>query len=249
MTLWEEQISADKQRSYATAPHAANPPTTVDLASSKSTTPKKGVSLLSLNTPGTLLATKSDATSTTAWIWSLQTGKPVAVLIHHSPIKALTWHPSQPDLLMIHCAIPDPTLHFWKKDWDPLALALPLANASGSRLEANWLASANDDTFALMLSSATNSVIVELSRTGELILPKAQPAGEREGEQHAFKCSESGPEDMFDEGESLNFSPVRFDAMTAGYGSLEGVMDGDGMGESAMVEDTFDYRKPLRVPG
>ena len=60
-----------------------------------------------------------------------------------------------------------------------------------------------------------------------------------------LRCSGSGPEDMFDEGQSLDFSPVRFDAGTAGYGSLEGVIDaeGMGMGESGLVEDTFRWRR------
>ena len=236
--IWEEQINANNDRSYKVTSQPASPPSSSSFA--KSVSPKNGISLMVANHDGTLLVTRNDACPTTAWIWSLQTGKAITVLIHHSPIRQLTWSPSQSTVLLIHCAIPEPAIHLWNSDWnEPIAMTLPLEKADG-RLEASWLQSCKEDTFNVMLSSPTRSATARISGTGQL-LPHMEEAGER------LKCSGTGPEDMFDEGNSLELSPIKIEA-TAGFGSLNDSGSAFSMGDEG-IDDTFHYRRQVKATG
>ena len=199
--IWEEQIKADNLRNYALSAHPASPPSSALF--SKIVPAKTGISIMALNSNQTILATKSDSAPTTAWIWSMKTTKPVTVLIHHSPIKQLAWHPSQHDLILIHCVIPEPTIHVWKANWDsPKALTLPLESTTG-KLEASWLQCNEDEKYNVLLCSQTSSVIAQISADGDLV-----PFIPQTVEESAF--NEAGPEDMFDEGNSLDLSPIKF---------------------------------------
>ena len=235
--VWEEQINGNNKRSYKPAPQPVTPPSSQFFA--KSTPPKQGISLMVANYDGTLLVTRDDAVPTTAWIWSLRTGKAITSLIHHSPIQHLTWNPSQP-VLLIQCAIPEPSVHLWRAAWDePIALTLPLETSNG-RFEAGWLQSGDDDKLNIMLSSLTRSMTIQISCAGQL-LPLVEDAEEK------LKCSGTGPEDMFDEGNSLELSPIKIEA-TAGYGSLNDVGSAFGMGDEG-IDDTFHYRRQVRATG
>ena len=234
--LWEEQINAHGERTYKIASQPAHPPSAS--SSAKTAEGKRGVSMMVPNQNGELLVTKCDAAPTTVWIWSLQNGNLVAVLIHHSPIRQVMWHPSHLDILLIQCTIPEPAVHLWKRAWDePLVLKLPLQKASG-KIEASWLQSRNDDTLNIILTSMTQSVTAQISGAGQL-LPYIEEVGSE------LKCNGSGPEDMFDEGNSLDLSPVKLEA-TAGFGSLNGLTSGSGSADEA-IDDTFQYRKQIKA--
>ncbi|KAG8528956.1 uncharacterized protein KY384_006645 [Bacidia gigantensis] len=233
--IWEEQLKAGMERSYALAAHPANPPSSS--AITKSLPAKQGVSVMALNSDQTMLVTRSDAAPTTAWLWSMKTLKPITVLIHHSPIRHLNWHPQQPDLLLIHCAFQEPTVHFWKSNWDsPLAIKLPLERAAG-RLESSWVQSNDAENFSVLLSSSVSSIVSRISAAGELV--HVNNASHTKTE---MMIDEAGVEDMFDEGNSLEFSPVRFED-TMGYGTLNDLGRSNLGTTEAIVDDTFHYRR------
>lgn len=243
MDIWQEQLDASGFRSYIAAPQPASPPTSISLT--KISTPTHGVSIIAINNDGTLMATKDDFVPTTVWLWSLQTGKSVAVLIHHSPVKQVLWHPQQIDLLLIHCAIPEPAVHLWKSTWAaPQVVALHLER-TGGRLEASWLQSPEDNSFILMLSSTHQYTKASLSSNGEIIpeLPCFKGAARSRG---------TGVEDMFDEGNSLDLSPIKLahDETMEVHEGFEGGNDHSGssfgMGNE-MVDDTFHYRRHVKA--
>jgi len=238
ITVWQEQINAAKQRSYVLAPQPASLPTSASLA--KTMTPKHGISMMILSQDGALLATKNDSCPTTAWIWSLQTGRTIAILIHHCPIKQLIWHPTIPDLLLMHCAIAEPTMHIWKADWEvPRTITLPFARANG-RLEVSWLQSLNDHTLRVMISSAHQYATAEISESGELLAgaPNLEGGG----------AAVAGAEDMFDEGNSFDLSPVKFGATGASARLTNDTDSGFGLNDE-LLDDTFHYRRQIKASG
>ncbi|KAL8689760.1 MAG: hypothetical protein Q9224_004571 [Gallowayella concinna] len=182
------------------------------------------------NASGDLLASTSSDTPSTIWIHSLESGRALTTLIHHSPIKALHWHPVLPDLLLIHCAIPEPTVHLWRAGWhSPRIQTLPLKAPVG-KLKVAWL-SCGDEKVRFVLSSNNQSALGQLHYTGE------------EDPWHAGGDSfaRMGPEAMFDEGHSIDLSPVKpeADGLPTNTPTVELTAE---LGQTTEVQDTFHYR-------
>lgn len=156
-----------------------------------------GVAFIEYNINGSLLATRDDSTPSTVWIWSPQLPSAIAILIHHFPVKRVRWHPNIANLLLIQCNLVDPVIHLWNAAWEaPKVIRLPLDKLEG-KIEANWLHDEAIDMHMLMLGNAHNYVIGQISRNGELAsLPDE------------IEMTGAGPEDMFDEGNSLDLCQV-----------------------------------------
>ncbi|KAL8673678.1 MAG: hypothetical protein Q9168_001893 [Polycauliona sp. 1 TL-2023] len=218
--VWQEELSASRSRSYAQAKQPATSPSHDEFQATKKKS--SGIALMEFNRPqGDMLASSSSDTPSTLWIRSIEPSSchTMTALIHHSPIKALLWHPVVEDLLLVQCAIAEPTVHLWKADWsEPKILSLPLKAPAG-KFRATWLAS-DADRIRLMLSNAEQSAIKQFTHHGEEVI---DPIGRL------------GPEAMFDEGNSLDLSSVeRHDTPAIGL-STE-------LGQTLEVEDTFHYR-------
>ena len=245
--VWQEQITESKDRSYTVAPQPASPPTSSSLA--KASSPTHGISILSFNADSTLIATKADSIPTTVWIWFLRTGKPAAVLIHHSPVKHISWH-EKSDILLIHCAIPEPAVHLWSPAWAAPRIVLLPIETQGSRLEASWLQSSDNDSSRIMISSTHQYATARIANsTGELVpdVPSINNSAVSLGDV-------AGAEDMFDEGHSLDLSPIKIahdETM-----EVQGGIGGDnnqsgsrfGMGNE-VIDDTFHYRRHVKAGG
>ena len=124
---------------------------------------------------------------------------PISVLIHHASVKNLQWHPDQDGLLMIHCVIEDPVLYICNSESDdePMIRKMPLEKPGG-RTEANWLCDAPKDKPRLMLANAENYTVqyaFEEDETSDLPSVADIVGVERE--------------DMFDEGNSMDLSPIK----------------------------------------
>lgn len=165
------------------------------------------------------------------------------VLIHHLPVKQIIWHPSQPDLLLIHCAIPEPVIHLWKTTWHaPLIVTLPLRRVRG-RLEASWLKNSDNGNFNIMISSANQYTTTRISSDGEIIAEAVRP-------EAALVSMETGAEDMFDEGNSLDLSPIKISHSTVEVSGYEDGVDHSGSGfgfTEDMLDDTFHYRRHVKA--
>ena len=143
----------------------------------------------------------------------------------------------QYDLLLMRCVIPEPSVHIWKSAWDhPKVITLPMEKVSG-RLEASWLQSPHSDTYRILLSSQTQSTITEVSHTGEIVTAVSDP-------EIGAKSTATGAEDMFDEGNSIDLSPIKFEGSNGAYFPGSGFdMTDDG------IDDTFQYRRQARAMG
>lgn len=244
---WEEQINADKERSYTETLQSVDPPRSETFAKAN-VTPRRGVSVISFNLDDSMVATKSDSWPTTVWIWSVLVGQLVATLIHHSPVKHVEWHPKINDMVLVHCAVPEPVVHIWRKSWiAPKVLSLPLARATtAGKTGATWLQSTSSDNNVaiVMLSSFQHYATARISIVdGQSITPMVSSFAEPEA---AALSIGTGPEDMFDEGHSLDFSPVKISNGAVDLG--DGYAEEFGMTEES-VDDTFHYRRNIKAGG
>ncbi len=218
------------------APQPVCPPMKSSLAATDNV--RTGISIMEFNSEGDLLATRSDAIPSTIWIWSIKTSAAVAVIINHSPVKKIQWHPTIADLLLMHCTINEPAVHLWRATWElPQVVDLHL-DISGGKLEACWLHSEVEDVPRLMLGSTQNYTTAQTMSNGQGIL---QPL--------RAKSFGAGPEDMFDEGNSFDLSPVKIPPEGESAEILEETL---GHGQSGQwdfsddVDDTFHYRRKAR---
>ena len=145
----------------------------------------------------------------------------------------------------MQCAISEPAIHLYKATWDfPRIVKLPL-DRTGGRLEADWLQSLDSESYAVVISSAHQHVTARISRNGDLI----SAVGETDRE---FRSLGTGAEPMFDEGNSLDLSPIRIarDETLEVYGGYDGGHEHSepsfGM-DNEMVNDTFHYRRHVKA--
>ena len=99
---WQENVSATNERTYSFAPQPLSPP----LSKTKPTSNpiEQGVAEMSYNCNGNFLATRDCRMLNTVWIWNMSTLSAHAVLVQHSNVRSLTWHPTRAEMLMIDCA-------------------------------------------------------------------------------------------------------------------------------------------------
>ncbi|MCJ1315006.1 hypothetical protein MMC15_000320 [Xylographa vitiligo] len=227
-SVWQEQIDASRKRSYVAAPQPACPPSRIPASGDKLV--GTSISHLTFNGPGSLLASVAESTPSTVWVWCLESLTPHSILIHHSFVKSLQWHPEDPECLLIHCATEEPVIHLWHASFDtPRIMPVPLSRPGG-RTEVNWVQSSdlNPRTSVFMLANTLNYGLSHILDAGE---------GDKTVDMSFSTVVEgSVPEDMFDEGNSMDLSPIklsheRFDM------ELESA--------SNEVDDTFDYRRHL----
>ena len=122
-------------------------------------------------------------------------------------------------------------------------MTLPLQRIGG-RLEASWLESSSDDSFDLMISSAHQYTSARVSSDGE-VMPEAVPPEAR------ATSIDAGAEDMFDEGNSLDLSPIKISHSTVEVSAYEDGNEhyGSGLGfgfTEEMLDDTFHYRRHVK---
>lgn len=127
------------------------------------------MSVIAFNADGTMVATRDDVAPTTVWLWDLTKLAACAVLIQHSPVKQMSWHPSIPSVLLIQCTHEEPTVYvFDSASAIPYAVQLSLQNSS-RRLDARWLKTASDKKPALIFSD-TGSFLVAWPDGKDVIL-------------------------------------------------------------------------------
>ena len=115
---------------------------------------------------------------------------------------------------------------------------------TGGKLNAHWLLNPDISQFSLLLSSTHQYNIALLSSAGEIV-----PQSENEDEELAGPIA-TGGETMFDEGNSLDLSPIKI-----AHGETIDLQDGNDSSGSGfemgneMVDDTFHYRRHIRAIG
>ncbi|KAI4103885.1 MAG: hypothetical protein LQ345_007307, partial [Seirophora villosa] len=228
-TVWQEELGPSRARDYAKAKQSAISPSHETFRSAKDS--NSGISLMEFNLDGSLIASKCNDTPSTLRIYSPRNGQPLAALIHHAPIRSIQWHEKLADLLLIQCAIRDPIIYVWKASWNsPKIFSLSMKPPFG-QLRASWLAS-DDEGIRYMLGNSEQSAIGQFTLEGEEVSWRS----------HGAFREDLGPEDMFDEGHSLDLSPEKVpDDTVSDDTSCPGLSTQ--LGFTSTVEDTFLYRR------
>jgi WD40 repeat protein len=138
VTVYQEILEPSGERRYGVAPQPICPPTAISVPTD--TVPKTGISILAFSPDqGKLLAAKCEVTPTTLWIWDLKTISPATILVQHSPIKTVSWHPIVHDLLLFTCAQDENVIYLWCDRWEsPRVITVPVSRRSG-RYDARWV--------------------------------------------------------------------------------------------------------------
>lgn len=156
--VWQEQVPASMDRSFAKVAHPIEPPGVP--SGTSDSMPKSGISVLSYNCDGSLIATKDDSTPFTIWIWDVEILTPRAVLIFHAPVKMLSWHPKRPGLLLVHCSQDTPIIYVWDSVGNEPAI-FPISVSKGlGRVDFTWLESPPDCKPAILLGSQSAYALV-----------------------------------------------------------------------------------------
>lgn len=100
--VWQENVSATNDRTYSFAPQPISPPLSKTKTGSDSV--EQGVAEIAYSCDGNYLATRDSRMLNTVWIWSMPTLSAFAVIIQHSNVRSLLWHPTRAETLMIDCA-------------------------------------------------------------------------------------------------------------------------------------------------
>ncbi|OIW33584.1 WD40 repeat-like protein [Coniochaeta ligniaria NRRL 30616] len=172
--IWQEQVSVVQTgpslHTFIKATQAISPPgrTTKD-----NSDPKTGVSSVFFDASSGLIATRLDDAPSTVWIWDIQASELRAVLLFHSEVQSVKWHPTSRETLLIRC---DGDLYNGIVFvWDPLSEGprtidftshLPDRKVVG-RSQASWLCLDDSETPSLFFSDGQNYVLASVAESDQ----------------------------------------------------------------------------------
>lgn len=156
--VWQEEMSPSLQRSYKIISQPVAPPIAPSTPADQVI--KSGLSILSFNSDGTMVATRDDSVPTTVWLWDLAKLAAYTVLIQHSPVKKLTWHPTLPSTLLIQCSHDEPTVFLYDTiSAVPYPLLMPVKKTT-SKFEVKWLRTTSNQKPGLIFGDAQKLLLV-----------------------------------------------------------------------------------------
>ena len=168
---------------------------------------------------------------TAVWIWDLAELTCCAVLLQHSVVKKLLWHPTDPNSLLIQCIQGESVLYTWNAlEAGPRVLNMPSIALSG-KAEAQWVPKASSRKLVIMF-------------------------GDHKGFALAYPEGKDAVASPYLEAQAQTDAQSDTDSV---YDALTGNQDGPSNGQTPFVpaedldtkqvypEDTFDYRKGVHV--
>ena len=179
--IWQEAVSASGRRSYASAPQPVSPPLTRTKANAEPS--ELGVAEARFSCDGSYLATRDERMLNTAWVWDMATLAAHAVLIQHSNVRKLHWHPTRATTLMIDCGEGIAYLF----DASSREMPIPLPSSMAGNPSFCWIHSLASTHSALLVSSKT---------TFHLLYPEGQ------GDSRYEAGRDSVNSHVFDEGDT-----------------------------------------------
>jgi WD40 repeat protein len=262
-SVYTEQIDARGFRSFELAQQPATPPK-APVEKHDTGLMKQGISTVAFNKDGTLCATRDDSTPTTVWIWDLRSLQPRTILILHSPVKALQWHPSYPSHLLIQSAHDSPTLYLYtalsfssstSSSGHPaagpptiLSLSDNLTKPAGSvpaKWTARWLNTQSDKKPAMVVGHQQGYILVWPEGKDQILRFEGQDEDESDDSLYDILTGRTP------------VPPLRDSARRRSHGSEYGGEYVDGIGAQSMqgldstgsFEDTFRERRDARSRG
>lgn len=256
LQVWQEHVLTrtqallvkEDQRSYRAVTQITCPPTTAPTpASSTQTDNNSGTALMAIDATGTLLASKTENLPTTVFIWDIASKLLRTVLIQHSPVAKLTWHPTISELLLIRCDSDDTKGVAYL--WEPLypipkivdfSTQLPEGRVMGKAV-VRWLHGAFDVeketvTVALFFADTQDTILASVPMTGN----DGENVPWNEAKAKAvdiYGQTEESPLNILDMPyhDSVKGSPINDHTITS-LGEEDETEEGD-------MDDTFHFKK------
>ena len=230
--IWQEIVSASNERAYTFAPQPVSPPQSHAKPGSEPT--ELGIVELCFSCEGSFLATRDSRMLNTVWIWDISKPSAHAVLIQHSNVRSLQWHPTRCATLMIDCA--EGVVHLW----DASSTEPPTAHrpTSPPTAKLSWINTSAESNLVVMVASRSKF---------ELMYPEGR-------DEHELTSSITPPlQANFEEGASED---SLFDVLSGrkplppktepSYNERVDMDVEDEYTEQGALEDTFrEKRKPL----
>lgn len=187
LQVWQEHVitraqavlEKTDQRTYEPVTKITSPPTIAPTPeSSTSTEVKAGTALMAIDATGTLIASKTESMPTTVFIWDVASKLLRAVLIQHSPVAKVTWHPSLDELLLIRCESDDTNgvAYLWEPSCETPKIVdfgtqLPEGRIMGKTV-IRWLPTKDEDDSttpapALFFADTQDTIVASLSESSE----------------------------------------------------------------------------------
>jgi len=181
--IWREAVSASNERSYTLASQPVSPP----LPRTKPTTEptELGVAEASFNSDGGYLATRDERMLSTVWIWNVATLAAHAVVMQHSNVRKVQWHPTRASLVMLDCGEGIGYLYDVATSTAPVAVNAPLPGSP----TLSWVHTAAESKLAI-LAAARSSFWILYPEGAELVSGDARAGVEVGGEEFEEGASE-----------------------------------------------------------
>jgi len=198
---------------------------------------KSGTSIMSFDTSGTLLATRSDNMPTTLWIWDIASRSLKAVLVQHAPIVKVTWHPVINEMILIRCEGEESKglVHLWEPSWESPKIVDFTLQVAGSKIIGKsivrWLNSSSTIP-ALLFSDTQDCILASFAESDEDDLP--------------WQVAVAKSVDSYGQLEKSTLNLVGTDDNANGYGSVGSHLNDDSLIKisegSQGPEDTFNFK-------
>ena len=198
------------------------------------------------------MATKSDAYPTTVWIWDLANLSSRAVLVQHSVIKKLMWHPTRSELLFIQCNQSEGFVYLWngnktiQDEKGPSVFNITLHLEASPRAQSRWIYGGQDKKPIFLFGDAQESVL-------------AYPEGREQGQSTGISDNSStsgvgngapptnGAEEENDDSLFAALSGKRSPEANAEKVGMKGGLGENTETATGAVDDTFAYLKGVGV--
>nr|POF23923.1 putative wd repeat-containing protein c32h8.09 [Quercus suber] len=148
-TIWEEVLSASGDRTYRLAHQPYSPPLSSSAKSTES--PAKGVVDCLFSFDGLYLTTRDERMLNTVWIWDLNVLAAHAVIVQHSNVQHLQWHPSRTSAMLIDCGEGFGYLYDISSKAPPEVVSVPLMASPNLQ----WIQTKKDELPAILATTRT----------------------------------------------------------------------------------------------
>nr|POF03445.1 putative wd repeat-containing protein c32h8.09 [Quercus suber] len=161
-SIWEEVVSASGDRTFRLATQPYSPPRSSSAKCAESYA--KGVEEFSFNCDGSYLATRDERMLNTVWIWHVGVLAAHAVIVQHSNVKHVQWHPSLPTRMLVDCGQGIAYVYDTSSGTSPAVESVPMLTAPSLQ----WSQTGADDLPIILASTKTAFRVVYPEGRGTL---------------------------------------------------------------------------------
>ncbi|KAF7897550.1 hypothetical protein EAF00_005778 [Botryotinia globosa] len=240
--IWNEQFSPSPNggftREFVRGKQPTLPPEATAIPTAE---PKTGANMMTFDISGTLLATKVEEMPSAVWVWDVGSRSLRALLIMHSPVARVTFHPSVNELLMVRCEGEENKgrIKMWDPSWDAprivnFGLQIPEGKIIG-KSTIKWLNVASVSP-SIFFSDSQDCILLSLSK-----LEDAEMVPWHESEARGvdiYGQTQESPLNLVEGDGKRHFKRVNADDTADNDNTYMDMSDG-----SEELDDTFHFRK------